>query len=357
MLVTKDQIHTICTKQDINSSYCFQVLNANPEIARLDFPSLFKFVLNYQAQNISDTLKQFKLSGGYTPGVESQYSLCIELYGWAFDNRDSTLRYLAAKDYNSVSTMIGGTLEDMFTCTDDLSTMKPVPQFFMTESNLIKELSKILAVILECFIKALKIDLDFWKSLFPVALAHTIGHVEAIVRCALAAVTELNFSMIGFMGAMISNLAFVFRNIFSKKEMKGKSVSVMNYYACLSMMTLLIVTPFANYVEGPQMWVDGWQNDVSKSDQTLSSKFILMLYNTKETKKIKEVDLKPCKISPLTFSAGNTMKRISFLVASIIIFQTLLNMSMPWVLPSRFLELSFILSMLRSEEVGGAVFT
>ncbi|AEE82359.1 Plant invertase/pectin methylesterase inhibitor superfamily protein [Arabidopsis thaliana] len=65
-LVTKDQIHTICTKQDINSSYCFQVLNANPEIARLDFPSLFKFVLNYQAQNISDKLKQFKLSGGYT---------------------------------------------------------------------------------------------------------------------------------------------------------------------------------------------------------------------------------------------------------------------------------------------------
>ncbi|KAG7619676.1 Sugar phosphate transporter domain [Arabidopsis suecica] len=77
--------------------------------------------------------------------------------------------------------------------------------------------------------------------------------------------------MIGFMGAMISNLAFVFRNIFSKKGMKGKSVSVMNYYACLSMMSLLIVTPFANSVEGPQMWADGWQNDVSKSDQTLST--------------------------------------------------------------------------------------
>ncbi|KAL9285791.1 putative glucose-6-phosphate/phosphate-translocator-like protein 1 [Arabidopsis thaliana] len=135
-----------------------------------------------------------------------------------------------------------------------------------------------------------------------VALAHTIGHVEAIVsmskvvvsfthtsskavrqplaslsqasswaRCALAAVTELNFNMIGFMGAMISNLAFVFRNIFSKKGMKGKSVSVMNYYACLSVMSLLIVTPFANSVEGPQMWADGWQNDVSKSDQTLST--------------------------------------------------------------------------------------
>ncbi|KAL9856127.1 putative sugar phosphate transporter domain-containing protein [Arabidopsis thaliana] len=123
--------------------------------------------------------------------------------------------------------------------------------------------------------EALKIDLDFWKSLFPVALAHTIGHVEAIVsmskvvvsfthtsskavRQPLASLSQAS-SWARFMGAMISNLAFVFRNIFSKKGMKGKSVSVMNYYACLSMMTLLIVTPFANYVEGPQMWVDGWQ--------------------------------------------------------------------------------------------------
>lgn len=60
------------------------------------------------------------------------------------------------------------------------------------------------------------------------------------------------------MGAMISNLAFVFRNIFSKRGMKGKSVSGMNYYACLSMLSLLILTPFAIAVEGPQMWVDGW---------------------------------------------------------------------------------------------------
>ncbi|KAL0878090.1 hypothetical protein Bca101_027796 [Brassica carinata] len=132
---------------------------------------------------------------------------------------------------------------------------------------------------------------------FGVAVAHTIGHVAATVsmskvavsfthiiksgepafsvlvsrfllgetfptsvylslipivgRSALSALTELNFNMIGFMGAMISNLAFVFRNIFSKKGMKGKSVSGMNYYACLSMLSLLILMPFAFAVEGP----------------------------------------------------------------------------------------------------------
>ncbi|XP_022734798.1 glucose-6-phosphate/phosphate translocator 1, chloroplastic-like [Durio zibethinus] len=158
--------------------------------------------------------------------------------------------------------------------------------------------------------EAPKTDFEFWKTLFPVAVAHTIGHVAATVSmskvavsfthiiksgepafsvlvsrfllgesfppavylsllpiiggCALAAVTELNFNMIGFMGAMISNLAFVFRNIFSKKGMKGKSVSGMNYYACLSMLSLLILTPFAIAVEGPQMWVAGYETAVSQ---------------------------------------------------------------------------------------------
>lgn len=65
------------------------------------------------------------------------------------------------------------------------------------------------------------------------------------------------------MGAMISNLAFVFRNIFSKKGMKGQSVSGMNYYACLSMMSLIILTPFAIAVEGPQIWSAGFQKALS----------------------------------------------------------------------------------------------
>ncbi|KAI9075639.1 hypothetical protein K1719_042389 [Acacia pycnantha] len=80
----------------------------------------------------------------------------------------------------------------------------------------------------------------------------------------LAALIELNFNMIGFMGAMMSNLAFVFRNISSKKGMKGMYVSGMNYYACLSMMSMLILIPFAIVVEGPQMWAIGWQTALSQ---------------------------------------------------------------------------------------------
>ncbi|KAM7261658.1 hypothetical protein ACFE04_020735 [Oxalis oulophora] len=66
----------------------------------------------------------------------------------------------------------------------------------------------------------------------------TCKTIRIIGGCALSAATELNFNMTGFVGAMISNLAFVFRNIFSKKGMKGQAVSGMNYYACLSMMSV-----------------------------------------------------------------------------------------------------------------------
>ncbi|KAF7139852.1 hypothetical protein RHSIM_Rhsim06G0214200 [Rhododendron simsii] len=214
--------------------------------------------------------------------------------------------------------------------------------------------------------EAPKTDFEFWKALLPVALAHTIGHVAATVSmskvavsfthiiksgepafsvlvsrfllgetfpasvylslipiiggCSLAALTELNFNMTGFMGAMISNLAFVFRNIFSKRGMKGKSVGGMNYYACLSMLSLLILTPFAIAVEGPQMWAVGWETALSQIGPQFiwwvaAQSVFYHLYNQVSYMSLDQ-------ISPLTFSIGNTMKRISVIVSSIIIFHT-----------------------------------
>ncbi|OIW20100.1 hypothetical protein TanjilG_00607 [Lupinus angustifolius] len=211
-----------------------------------------------------------------------------------------------------------------------------------------------------------KVNFDFLKALFPVAVAHTIGHVAATVSmskvavsfthiiksgepafsvlvsrfflgeafpmpvylsllpiiggCALSALTELNFNMIGFMGAMISNLAFVFRNIFSKKGMKGMSVSGMNYYACLSILSLLILTPFAIAVEGPKLWAAGWQTAVSQIGPNfvwwvVAQSVFYHLYNQVSYMSLDQ-------ISPLTFSIGNTMKRISVIVTSILIFHT-----------------------------------
>ncbi|KAE8677279.1 Glucose-6-phosphate/phosphate translocator 1 [Hibiscus syriacus] len=153
---------------------------------------------------------------------------------------------------------------------------------------------------------------------FPPAVYLSL--VPIIGGCALAAVTELNFNMTGFMGAMISNLAFVFRNIFSKKGMKGNSVSGMNYYACLSMLSLVILTPFAIAVEGPQLWAVGWEKALSEIGPPFiwwvaAQSIFYHLYNQVSYMSLDQ-------ISPLTFSIGNTMKRISVIVSSIIIFHT-----------------------------------
>nr|GFC94672.1 glucose-6-phosphate/phosphate translocator 2, chloroplastic-like [Tanacetum cinerariifolium] len=122
------------------------------------------------------------------------------------------------------------------------------------------------------------------------------------------------------MGAMISNLAFVFRNIFSKRGMKGKSVSGMNYYACLSMLSLLILTPFTFAMEGPQMWEAGLQTALTQVGPNIiwwvvAQSVFYHLYNQVSYMSLDQ-------ISPLTFSVGNTMKRISVIVSSIIIFRT-----------------------------------
>ncbi|KAH9560764.1 hypothetical protein CY35_06G124200 [Sphagnum magellanicum] len=212
-----------------------------------------------------------------------------------------------------------------------------------------------------------ELDVEFWKNLAPVALAHTIGHVAATVSmskvavsfthiikssepafsvlisrfllgesfplpvylslipiiggCALTAATELNFNVTGFTGAMISNIAFVFRNIFSKRGMvKSNKVGGMNYYACLSMLSLVFLTPFAFAVEGPKLWASGWQQATETIGQqffwwVLAQSVFYHLYNQVSYMSLNE-------ISPLTFSIGNTMKRVTVIVSSIIVFHT-----------------------------------
>ncbi|CAL9247749.1 unnamed protein product [Arabidopsis halleri] len=157
-MVTTYEIHTLCTKAGVKSSLCFEVLKATPEIARLDFSGLVKFLINYHAQNISDTLKQFKLSGGI-PDIDSEYRLCKELYKDALDKCPYALKYLAAKDYLHLKDMVAETMRDMNNCIyDDLSTMKPVPQFFITKTNDIQEIGYIIIVFVDCFILNEPID-------------------------------------------------------------------------------------------------------------------------------------------------------------------------------------------------------
>lgn len=210
------------------------------------------------------------------------------------------------------------------------------------------------------------VDAEFWKGLAPVAILHTIGFVAATVSlskiavsshhiikslepacsviisklfmgedfplsvyfsivpiiggCGLAAASEVDFSMIGFLGAMLSNIAFVFRNIASKRGMKaGKSVGGMNYYACLSMMSFVLLLPFAFVVEGPKVWAAGWTTAIQSVGRQFPLWVVLqcLLYHLHNQVSYMSLD----QISPLSFSIGNTMKRVTVIATSILIFR------------------------------------
>ena len=152
MMVTKGEIESICNKKDVDSTLCFEVLKPNPTIAKLDFTGLANFMINYTSRNVSDVLKEIKLYEGNTTDLQT-IKLCEEMYDLSLIWDDHALKALGAKDYDSVNFNVGGTLGNMITCNEELSTMEPVPQSLIAKNTVIKNLSNIVLTILECFIR------------------------------------------------------------------------------------------------------------------------------------------------------------------------------------------------------------
>ncbi|GBG72191.1 hypothetical protein CBR_g11124 [Chara braunii] len=213
-----------------------------------------------------------------------------------------------------------------------------------------------------------RLSKEFLWALAPVALFHTIGHVAATVSmskvavsfthiikssepvfsvfvsslflgesfslpvylsllpivlgCSIAAVTELTFNAVGFWGAMISNVSFVFRNVFSKKGLINfKEIDGINLYAMITIVSLVYLTPLALFVEGPAAWTAGWNSATAQIGvQQLAWWMFLqsIFYHLYNQVSYMALD----NISPLTFSVGNTMKRVVVIVAAIIVFKT-----------------------------------
>eukprot|EP00879_Flechtneria_rotunda_P015024 GHRR01015699.1.p1 GENE.GHRR01015699.1~~GHRR01015699.1.p1 ORF type:complete len:331 (+),score=78.12 GHRR01015699.1:384-1376(+) len=212
-----------------------------------------------------------------------------------------------------------------------------------------------------------KVDRQFLVALLPVALFHTIGHVSACVSfshvavsfahivksaepvfsvilsgpilgqiypwyvwasllpivggCSLSAMKEVSFSWAGFNNAMVSNLGMVLRNIYSKKSLNDyKHIDGINLFGLISIVSLIFCIPAAIFVES-HMWSTAWQTAVYKLGTTqfyqllgLSGMFY-HLYNQASYMVLDQ------GVSPVTFSVGNTMKRVAVVVSSVMFFK------------------------------------
>nr|CAB3475604.1 unnamed protein product [Digitaria exilis] len=134
------------------------------------------------------------------------------------------------------------------------------------------------------FILGQQVPLSLWLSLAPV-----------VIGVSMASLTELSFNWTGFINAMISNISFTYRSIYSKKAMTDMDST--NVYAYISIIALIVCIPPAVIFEGPQLMQHGFKDAIAK-----------VATNTLE------------RVAPLTHAVGNVLKRVFVIGFSIIVF-------------------------------------
>ncbi|KAM6555224.1 hypothetical protein CsatB_002243 [Cannabis sativa] len=177
-------------------------------------------------------------------------------------------------------------------------------------THVIKSSEPVFSVVFSSFLGD-TYPLKVWLSILPI-----------VMGCGLAAVTEVSFNPQGLWGALISNVGFVLRNIYSKRSLQSfKEVNGLNLYGWISIISLFYLFPVAIFVEGSQ-WVQGYHQAIAASagkpytfyTWVLISGLFYHLYNQSSYQALDE-------ISPLTFSVGNTMKRVVVIVSTVLVFR------------------------------------
>ncbi|CAB4269262.1 unnamed protein product [Prunus armeniaca] len=176
-------------------------------------------------------------------------------------------------------------------------------------THVIKSSEPVFSVVFSSFVGD-SYPLQVWLSILPIVLG-----------CSLAAITEVSFNFQGLWGALISNVGFVLRNIYSKRSLQNfKEVDGLNLYGWITILSLLYLFPVAIFVEGSQ-WVQGYHRAIATVGKpstfyiwVLLSGVFYHLYNQSSYQALDE-------ISPLTFSVGNTMKRVVVIVSTVLVFR------------------------------------
>ncbi|EPS71045.1 hypothetical protein M569_03710 [Genlisea aurea] len=176
-------------------------------------------------------------------------------------------------------------------------------------THVIKSAEPVFSVIFSSFLGD-SYPLSVWLSILPI-----------VFGCSLAAITEVSFNFEGLWGAMISNFGFVLRNIFSKKSLQSfHEVNGLNLYGWISIISLIYLFPVAVFVEGSQ-WLSGYSKAIETVGNSKTFYLWVMLsgifYHLYNQSSYEALD----DISPLSFSIGNTMKRVVVIIATVLVFR------------------------------------
>jgi solute carrier family 35, member E1 len=150
----------------------------------------------------------------------------------------------------------------------------------------------------------------------------TSALVCIVIGVLVAAQQEVTFSWVGTGCAMASNLGMVLRGLYSRRCLQGfEGMDVINLFGLISISSLIFCIPISLVLES-----HAWPQAASAAAAVLGSEVALLqvlfagglfyhLYNQLSYMVLYQ------GISPVTFSVGNTMKRVAIIVTSVAFFK------------------------------------
>jgi len=174
---------------------------------------------------------------------------------------------------------------------------------------------------LEPFFSAICSALIFGKW-FPPQVYMTL--IPVVGGVGYACMKEPSFSMLAFLTAMGSNLAFALRAVVSKNAMTtyiGENLSSTNLFGIITIYSAFLMVPVALLTEQTSI-LGLWKTAVQSSGKTQSELVRAVLVSGLFHYLNNEVMyLALGNVHPVTLAVGNTMKRVFILVASVLVFR------------------------------------
>lgn len=149
-----------------------------------------------------------------------------------------------------------------------------------------------------------------------------VGSLVPIVGgVALASVTEVSFNWAGFWSAMASNLSNQSRNVLSKKVMVKKEDAIDNItlFSIITIMSFILAAPLTLIMEGVK-FTPAYIQSTGLNVQQIYVRALIAALCFHAYQQVSYMILQ--RVSPVTHSVGNCVKRVVVIISSVIFFQT-----------------------------------
>ncbi|KAI7750942.1 hypothetical protein M8C21_026923, partial [Ambrosia artemisiifolia] len=138
---------------------------------------------------------------------------------------------------------------------------------------------------------------------------------------ALASMTEASFNWAGFWSAMASNVSNQSRNVLSKKFMVKKEESLDNItlFSVITIMSFFLLAPVTLFTEGVRV-TPAYLQSAGLNVKQVYIRSLLAAICFHAYQQVSYMILQ--RVSPVTHSVGNCVKRVVVIVTSVLFFRT-----------------------------------